>query len=431
MVATRRARKPAPLGPQPNASNTILSYARIIKPTTSPDDTPKPCTEPAQPASPLSTPTSSKKRKNTTPDEPAPKRPHLSSTTPQKSIRTFTNQQSLPTPDPTPTHARTRSPSPVHPIPCSLSTSTPPPLPQPLQHLLTLSTALLRALTLHAAHHATSTPIDLHSLVQPTARIWGHATPSLPLLRQVLHLLHAAPAAPGFQLVDYGTRLCLELDPIPKDANAAAAPRWADARLASAVHRDLRTRWTRWTADRAADADAFLAALPLLAATSIPALHPRPARSAKLASLAPAASTPATRSTPPAASLTARSSALRARLATREAAAAPRQSPVETARLAALRRLERMGPVLAAMGARGGRRGVPRGECVRQVRESVGGWSREEVEGSLGVMGEVGGGWCRVEGKVVVFEGGKAGGWMQRVREGVEKMEREHGGQSG
>ncbi|KAI5859758.1 hypothetical protein GGS23DRAFT_614788 [Durotheca rogersii] len=152
-------------------------------------------------------------------------------------------------------------------------------LPPAVAALVDLHAALLRTLSLHAAHAGAGAPADLRALRADAARAWGRRAVSADDVRACLGVLLAADttaAPPLLELVDYGPgKVCLEIRAAAEDGAAARAvprPPLREAELKAAFAAEVRARWSRWCAEEAGerdededeegDARAFLAALP-------------------------------------------------------------------------------------------------------------------------------------------------------------------------
>jgi hypothetical protein len=141
-------------------------------------------------------------------------------------------------------------------------------LPDEIYQLTRLNSAFLTALSLHYAHHGTSSPIDIRSLTPSITNIWGKRKVTLEDVRLCLGVsnMKAArgrdsnPAA--FSLALYATgKICLEMN-APNKRQGVLSQSFDEKALNARFTHRLEHAWNRW--DEKSDTKAFVSSLPLI-----------------------------------------------------------------------------------------------------------------------------------------------------------------------
>ncbi|KAI1826052.1 hypothetical protein F4861DRAFT_131493 [Xylaria intraflava] len=128
-------------------------------------------------------------------------------------------------------------------------------LPEEILSLISLHTAILRALTLHYAHNGSNVPVDLCSLCPDVARAWGKKKVTAADIRTCLGVQGKTPSATPLSLSNYGRgKICIEVDrsgPLNED------------KLNALFRANITALWTDFLAsDADSDVTAFLPTLP-------------------------------------------------------------------------------------------------------------------------------------------------------------------------
>lgn len=151
------------------------------------------------------------------------------------------------------------------------STSIEDGLPTPLEELIQLYQAFLRALTLHYAHNSGFSPVDTRVLIPSITRCWRKRKPTLRDLRQIMAISDAT-GSPfsrtkksgkllNLELVDYGqSKICIDRIVTSEEDNTQG-PRLPIKELQKTFKTNLAQLWTEWS-DKA-DVNLFIASLPL------------------------------------------------------------------------------------------------------------------------------------------------------------------------
>lgn len=171
-------------------------------------------------------------------------RSQINEQTPRKSIR---SSMGLLTPEKTPTKLTLEEGSPN----TYLAQSTTPRQPE-ISPLLCLHKAILRSLTLHIAHHGTSSSIRLANLLPSASKIWGTRNIDVEDVQRCMGL-HDLDNPP-FRVFNYGRAgVCLELSMHsaqgPSQGRAVLAQPLDENALHAAFARRLEAAWESWSSN--------------------------------------------------------------------------------------------------------------------------------------------------------------------------------------
>jgi hypothetical protein len=141
-------------------------------------------------------------------------------------------------------------------------------LPDGLYQLTRLNSAFLTALSLHYAHHGTSSPIDTRTLTPSITKIWGKRKVTLDDIRLCLGVANIKAASgrvnnpPAFSLALFASgKVCVELNSAKK-RQGVLSQSFDEKALNAIFTQRLEQAWNRW--DEKSDTKAFVSSLPLI-----------------------------------------------------------------------------------------------------------------------------------------------------------------------
>lgn len=142
-------------------------------------------------------------------------------------------------------------------------------LPEELEDLESLNTSFLSALSLHYAHHGTSTPVDIRSLILSITKLWGKRKVGIDDIRLCIGLLDSSRSSStprfssSFTLLNYGNgRFCIELAALAKK-QAPIGQSFDENKLNSVFSERLRKAWQGWIKEKMdLDIPTFVQRLP-------------------------------------------------------------------------------------------------------------------------------------------------------------------------
>ncbi|KAF2435711.1 hypothetical protein EJ08DRAFT_645397 [Tothia fuscella] len=140
-------------------------------------------------------------------------------------------------------------------------------LPDELHQLTRLNSAMLTALSLHYAHHGTSSPIDVCTLTPSITKIWGKRKVTLDDIRLCLGVTNMKisgerVSTPAFSLALYANgKVCLELN-ASKKRQGALSQSFDEKSLNARFATRLGRAWSRF--DGKSETTSFISSLPLI-----------------------------------------------------------------------------------------------------------------------------------------------------------------------
>jgi hypothetical protein len=144
-------------------------------------------------------------------------------------------------------------------------------LPVEIEELMDLNSAFLTALSLHYAHHGSSSPVDVRMLTPSVTKTWGKRQATLDDLRLCLGVTSTKKTKrETFCLSNYGNgRICIELAG-KKQRKGLMSQGFDEKELRRRFDCNLERAWTKWT--NKDDTKSFIKGLPLAEVTKCSSL---------------------------------------------------------------------------------------------------------------------------------------------------------------
>lgn len=142
-------------------------------------------------------------------------------------------------------------------------------LPEELEYLESLHASFLSALSLHYAHHGTSTPVDIRSLTPSITKLWGKRKVGIDDIRLCIGVHDSNRSnslsrySSSFTLLNYGNgRFCIELAALALK-QAPIGQSFDENKLNLVFSERLRKAWQNWIKERMdLDVATFVQQLP-------------------------------------------------------------------------------------------------------------------------------------------------------------------------